>query len=154
MQDKNLNVEKEKSIQNKENLNENEIIHETEENNTSKNQDEDILKIKNEFENISKNFIENESKTDKIKLKDKKKYKNNFKNFKILEEVPVNIVVELGKKKIKIKDLLKLKTGSILTLNKVVGEELNILINNHLIAKGEIVVTEEQYGIRITHIQE
>ncbi|WP_343155189.1 flagellar motor switch protein FliN [Buchnera aphidicola (Kurisakia onigurumii)] len=154
MQDKNLNVEKEKSIQNKENLNENEIIHETEENNTSKNQDKDILKIKNEFENISKNFIENESKTDKIKLKDKKKYKNNFKNFKILEEVPVNIVVELGKKKIKIKDLLKLKTGSILTLNKVVGEELNILINNHVIAKGEIVVTEEQYGIRITHIQE
>ncbi|XBC38255.1 MAG: flagellar motor switch protein FliN [Buchnera aphidicola (Floraphis choui)] len=67
-------------------------------------------------------------------------------------DIPVDITIELGKIKLKIKDLLNLKKDSILSLNKYSGEPLNILVNNCIIAKGELVIVEEKYGIRIISI--
>ncbi|AEO08445.1 flagellar motor switch protein FliN [Buchnera aphidicola str. Ak (Acyrthosiphon kondoi)] len=65
----------------------------------------------------------------------------------------VNITVELGKSKIKIKDFLSLSKGSMLILDKTIKEPLDIFINGHLIASGEIVVSEKKYGLRITSIK-
>lgn len=65
----------------------------------------------------------------------------------------IQISVELGKSKIKIKDFLKCSKGSMLILDKNIKEPLDIFINGHLIASGEIVVSEKKYGIRITNIK-
>ncbi|BAB12801.1 flagellar motor switch protein FliN [Buchnera aphidicola str. APS (Acyrthosiphon pisum)] len=72
---------------------------------------------------------------------------------KTILNVPVNITVELGTSRIKIKDFLKFSKGSMLILNESIKEPLNIFMNGHLIASGEIVVLEEKYGIRITNIK-
>jgi len=72
---------------------------------------------------------------------------------KILLNTLVDITVELGKSKIKIKDFLTLSQGSMLLLDKSSKEPLDIFINGHLIASGEIVVSENKYGLRITSIK-
>lgn len=82
---------------------------------------------------------------------------NNSKNLidskKVLLNTLVNITVELGKSKIKIKDFLRFSKGSMLILDKSTQDPLDIFINGHLIASGEIVVLEKQYGLRITRIK-
>lgn len=74
-------------------------------------------------------------------------------NKSILLNTLVNLTVELGKSKIKIKDFLGFSKGSMLILDKLTKEPLDIFINGHLIASGEIVVLEEKYGLRITSIK-
>ena len=69
-----------------------------------------------------------------------------------LMDVPVNLTIELGTVKIKIKDLLELSSESVLVLDKHAGEPLNVLINGHVVATGELVVIKDKYGIRITDI--
>ncbi|VFP78033.1 Flagellar motor switch protein FliN [Buchnera aphidicola (Cinara cuneomaculata)] len=66
--------------------------------------------------------------------------------------IPVLITIELGKKKITIRELLQLSCGSILELEEAVDEPLNIFVNNFLIALGELVMHKEKYGIRITKL--
>ncbi|WP_075433669.1 flagellar motor switch protein FliN [Buchnera aphidicola] len=63
--------------------------------------------------------------------------------------IPIYITIELGKKKLTIQELLKLSRGSILELEDKVDEPLNIIVNNRLIALGELVVHKEKYGVRI-----
>ncbi|QCI20823.1 flagellar motor switch protein FliN [Buchnera aphidicola (Hyperomyzus lactucae)] len=79
--------------------------------------------------------------------------KNASNNTNILLNTLVNLTVELGKSKIKIKDFLGFSKGSMLILDKLKKEPLDIFINGHLIASGEIVVLEEKYGLRITSIK-
>lgn len=67
-------------------------------------------------------------------------------------DIPLEIRVELGRTRMQINELLKLGQGSIIQLGKSAGENLEILANNRLIAKGEVVVTKEKYGIRLTEI--
>ncbi|XBC44440.1 MAG: flagellar motor switch protein FliN [Buchnera aphidicola (Schlechtendalia peitan)] len=73
-------------------------------------------------------------------------------NMNVVIDIPINVTVELGKIILKIKDLLNLSKDSILTLDKYSGEPLNILVNKRVIARGELVVVEDKYGIRITEI--
>jgi flagellar motor switch protein FliN/FliY len=108
-------------------------------------------------ENLNNNDkeIQKDYKTEKKIFSDKKsvfKKKLKLDDISLIENIPIIITVELGKSKIKIKDLLSLEEGSIITLNKVFGEPLNIFINDHLIAKGEVVVNKKKYGIRILKI--
>jgi flagellar motor switch protein FliN/FliY len=70
----------------------------------------------------------------------------------LILDIPLDVSVELGRVKMLVNDLLQLGQGSIVELNKAVGEPLEIYINNKLIAKGEVVVMEEQFGIRVTDI--
>lgn len=70
----------------------------------------------------------------------------------ILVDIPVELTVELGRTKIPINDLLKLQPGSAVKLAKLEGEPVDILTNDVLIARGEVVVRNEKYGIRITEI--
>jgi flagellar motor switch protein FliN/FliY len=60
--------------------------------------------------------------------------------------------VELGRTKMLIKDILQLGQGSVVELDKLAGEPMEILVNNKLIAKGEVVVVNEKFGIRLTDI--
>lgn len=78
------------------------------------------------------------------------KYYNN--DIELIKEVPLEITVELGRTTKKISDILEVGEGSVLELNSIVGESLNILANGQMIAKGEVVVVDENYGVRVTDI--
>lgn len=70
----------------------------------------------------------------------------------LILDIPISMSVELGRTKMAIKDLLNLTQGSIIALEGLAGEPLDILINGYLIAQGEIVVVGDNYGVRITDI--
>lgn len=73
-------------------------------------------------------------------------------NMELILDIPLEIAVELGRTKMLIGELLKLGQGSVVELSKFAGETLEILANQRLIARGEVVVIKEKYGIRITEI--
>lgn len=73
-------------------------------------------------------------------------------NIGLIMDVPLEVSVELGKTKKTIKEILELSQGSIIQLDKMAGEPVDLLVNGKLIAKGEVVVIDENYGIRITTI--
>ncbi len=73
-------------------------------------------------------------------------------NIQLIQDVPLNVTVELGRTTRKISEILEFGPGTIIELNKIVGEALDILINGQYVAKGEVVVIDENYGIRITDI--
>jgi len=77
---------------------------------------------------------------------------NTPQNIGLIMDVPLDISVELGKTKKTIKDILELHQGAIVQLDKLAGEPVDLLVNGKLIAKGEVVVIDENYGIRITAI--
>lgn len=70
----------------------------------------------------------------------------------IILDIPLELSVELGKTKMLVNDLLQLGQGSIVGLNKLAGEPLEIYINQKLIARGEVVVVNEKFGVRLTDI--
>jgi len=69
-----------------------------------------------------------------------------------LLDIPLEITVELGRAKIQIQELLDLGPGSTVTLSKLEGEPVDVLANDKLIARGEVVLQNKKYGIRITEI--
>jgi flagellar motor switch protein FliN/FliY len=73
-------------------------------------------------------------------------------DFDIILDIPLDISVELGRVKMIVNDLLQLGQGSVIELNKSAGEPVEIYINNKLIARGEVVVVDEKFGIRVTDI--
>ena len=76
----------------------------------------------------------------------------NSRTLDMLYDINLEIVVELGRSKMVINDLLKLSSGSIVELDKLAGEPLDILVNGRLIARGEAVVVNEKFGVRLTEI--
>lgn len=73
-------------------------------------------------------------------------------NLGMLLDIPLKVTVELGRTKKQIKDILDLSPGSVIELDKLAGEPVDILVNNKLIAKGEVVVIDENFGVRVTDI--
>lgn len=73
-------------------------------------------------------------------------------NLDLLLDIPLEITIELGRTKMLINDLLRLGQGSIIELSKEAGDTLEILANNRLIAKGDVVVVNKKYGIRLTEV--
>ena len=69
-----------------------------------------------------------------------------------LLDIPLEVTVQLGKTRMFIKDLLQLGQGSVIELEKIAGEPMEILVNNKLVARGEVVVVNEKFGIRLTDI--
>jgi flagellar motor switch protein FliN len=67
-------------------------------------------------------------------------------------DVPVAVTVELGRRSVKIADILRLGPGSVLELDKANGEPLDLYVNDRLIARGEAVIVGERYGIRLTEV--
>ena len=76
----------------------------------------------------------------------------NDANIGLILDVPLSVTVELGQTKKSIKDILELTNGSIVELDKLAGEPVDIKVNGHFLAKGEVVVIDENFGVRITEI--
>lgn len=74
------------------------------------------------------------------------------RELEMIRDIPVDLTVELGSTRVTIKQLLDLAQGSVVELDGLVGEPMDIKINNHLIASGEVVSMDDKYGIRITEI--
>ncbi|MBA2873983.1 flagellar motor switch phosphatase FliY [Thermaerobacillus caldiproteolyticus] len=74
------------------------------------------------------------------------------KNLTMLLDIPLQVTVELGRTRRSVQDILNLSSGSIIELDKLAGEPVDILVNNKLIAKGEVVVIDENFGVRVTDI--
>jgi flagellar motor switch protein FliN len=70
----------------------------------------------------------------------------------VILDIPVSISMEIGASKISIRNLLKLNQGSVIELDRLAGEPLDVLVNGTLIAHGEVVVVNEKYGIRLTDV--
>ncbi|MDD8053478.1 MAG: flagellar motor switch phosphatase FliY [Thermotogota bacterium] len=74
------------------------------------------------------------------------------KQLELLYDVPLEITVELGRSRLTLKEILDLNIGSIIELDKLTGEHVDILVNGKVIARGEVVVVEESFGVRVTEI--
>jgi flagellar motor switch protein FliN/FliY len=70
----------------------------------------------------------------------------------LILDIPLELTVELGRTKMLVNNLLQLGQGSVIDLDKAAGETLDIRVNGKLVARGEVVVVEEKYGIRVTDI--
>jgi len=70
----------------------------------------------------------------------------------LLKNIPVTISIEVGRTSLKIKDLMMLTQGSIVELDRLAGEPLDLLVNNTLVAQGEVVLVNDRYGMRLTQI--
>ena len=73
-------------------------------------------------------------------------------NLDLILDIPLSVTVELGRSKMLINDLLQLGQGSVIELTKLVGDPLEVLVNNKLVARGEVVVVNEKFGVRLTDI--
>ena len=74
------------------------------------------------------------------------------KNLDLILDIPLTVTVELGRSKMLINDLLQLGQGSVIELTKLAGEPLEVLVNQKLVARGEVVVVNEKFGVRLTDI--
>ena len=74
------------------------------------------------------------------------------KSLDLILDIPLTVSVELGRSKMLINDLLQLGQGSVIELTKLVGEPLEVLVNQKLVARGEVVVVNEKFGVRLTDI--
>ena len=77
-----------------------------------------------------------------------------IENLKVLENIDVELTVEVGRTEITIRDLLRLNEGSVVELDRLAGDPLDILVNNTKIAKGEVVMIGERFGVRFGEIVE
>ena len=73
-------------------------------------------------------------------------------NLDLILDIPLSVTVELGRSKMLINDLLQLGQGSVVELTKLVGDPLEVLVNDKLVARGEVVVVNEKFGVRLTDI--
>lgn len=74
------------------------------------------------------------------------------KNLEFLLDIPLQISVEVGRTRILIKELLEMQEGSVVELDKLAGEPLDVYVNSRLIARGEAVLVNEKFGIRLTDV--
>lgn len=74
------------------------------------------------------------------------------KNIEFLLDIPMSVAVYVGSTKMAIRDLLQLAQGSVIELDKLAGEPMDVMVNNKLVARGEVVVVNEKFGIRLTDV--
>ena len=73
-------------------------------------------------------------------------------NLDVILDIPVTIAMEIGRTRISIRNLLQLNQGSVIELDRLAGEPMDVLVNGTLVAHGEVVVVNEKFGIRVTDI--
>jgi flagellar motor switch protein FliN/FliY len=74
------------------------------------------------------------------------------KNIEFLLDIPLQVTVQIGGTRMMIRELLQLGQGSVIELDKLAGEPMEVLVNNKLVARGEVVVVNEKFGIRLTDV--
>ena len=87
-----------------------------------------------------------------IEINEKVENSDGTENLKVLENIDVNLTVEVGRTEITIRDLLRLNEGSVVELDRLAGDPLDIMVNNTKIAKGEVVMVGERFGVRFGEI--
>ena len=70
----------------------------------------------------------------------------------VLQNISVTMSIEVGRAQIKIRDLMRLTHGSVVELDRIAGEPLDLLVNNTVVAQGEIVLVNDRYGVRLTRV--
>jgi flagellar motor switch protein FliN/FliY len=73
-------------------------------------------------------------------------------NSELLQGIQVSLSVEVGRATLKIRDLLRLTQGSVVELDRIAGEPVDLLVNNTIVAQGEVVLVNERYGLRLTRV--
>ena len=73
-------------------------------------------------------------------------------NQEVLQNITVTMSIEVGRAQIKIRDLMRLTQGSVVELDRIAGEPLDLLVNNTVVAQGEIVLVNDRYGVRLTRV--
>lgn len=73
-------------------------------------------------------------------------------NLEFILDIPMQVAVQVGTTRMQIRELLQLGQGSVIELEKLAGEPMEVLVNNKLVAKGEVVVVNEKFGIRLTDV--
>ena len=97
--------------------------------------------------------VEETSKADEgIKDNSDKSERSSLENLRVLENIDVKLTVEVGGAEIKLRELLRINEGSVVELERLAGDPLDILINGTMIAKGEVVMVGERFGIRFVEI--
>jgi len=84
--------------------------------------------------------------------KTQERVQEDVRNLDLILDIPLTVTVELGRSRMLINDLLQLGQGSVIELTKLVGEPLEVLVNQKLVARGEVVVVNEKFGVRLTDI--
>jgi len=74
------------------------------------------------------------------------------RNFELLLDIPLEVTVEIGRTRLAIRELLQLGPGSVVELQKIAGETLDVLINGRPIARGEAVMVNDKFGVRLTDV--
>jgi flagellar motor switch protein FliN/FliY len=90
--------------------------------------------------------------SDEIQAGDKSLNKMRVQNLDFILDIPLKVSVELGRAKVVIRDLLQIAQGSVIELDKLAGEPLEVYVNGKMIARGEVVTVGEKFGIRLTDI--
>ena len=115
------------------------------------NQEEDPVEDEGEGEGAGETAVE-EQEGDTNQEEGGKPDEVKEANLDLILDIPLSVTVELGRSKMLINDLLQLGQGSVVELTKLVGEPLEVLVNDKLVARGEVVVVNEKFGVRLTDI--
>ena len=92
------------------------------------------------------------SKDQFLNMEHEKRRQESTRDMDFILDIPLEVSVELGRTKMLINDLLQLGQGSVIELSKLAGEPLEILVNRKLVARGEVVVVNEKFGVRLTDV--
>ena len=99
------------------------------------------------------NKVEEVNKTEEVNSDNvEKNERTGLENLKVLENIDVKLTVEVGGAEIKLRELLRINEGSVIELERLAGDPLDILANGTIIAKGEVVMIGERFGIRFTEV--
>ena len=115
------------------------------------NQEEDPVKDEGGGEDAGETAVE-EQEGDTNEEEGGKADEDKEANLDLILDIPLSVTVELGRSKMLINDLLQLGQGSVIELTKLVGDPLEVLVNDKLVARGEVVVVNEKFGVRLTDI--
>ena len=108
---------------------------------------------KNKEEVETENKIEETNKSEEVNSDNVEENKRTgLENLKVLENIDVKLTVEVGGAEIKLRELLRINEGSVIELERLAGDPLDILANGTIIAKGEVVMIGERFGIRFTEV--
>ena len=110
-------------------------------------------------EEKNKEAVEEENKVEEDNISEEvnsdnveKNERTGLENLKVLENIDVKLTVEVGGAEIKLRELLRINEGSVIELERLAGDPLDILANGTIIAKGEVVMIGERFGIRFTEV--
>jgi flagellar motor switch protein FliN len=106
----------------------------------------------NEHENTQEANAQDHLEDDEPSLEDFMPSKPGNINPEVLQNIVVTLSIEVGRAEIKIKDLMRLSQGSVVELDRIAGEPLDLLINNSVVAQGEVVLVNDRYGVRLTRV--